>query len=120
MGAAKAGRLERLALRLDGKPIAMLANFNAPPALFSFKTSFDEDYASYSPGLLLQIENLDMLKREEIHFADSCASEGHSMIERIWREKRSMSSRNIAIGGGLRRFISAQLMAYETRGNTSR
>ncbi len=115
-GAAQAGRLERLAMRLDGRPIAMLANFITPPGVFSFKTTFDEDYSRFSPGLLLQIENLGLLERPDVSWADSCAAEGHSMIERIWREKRPIISRNIAIGGALRRTAFKALMAYETRG----
>lgn len=114
-GAARAGRLERLALRLDGKPIAMLANFLCAPGAFSFKTAFDERYARFSPGLLLQIENLHLLGREDIDWADSCAAQGHPMIERIWREKRTISARNVAIGGPIRRFAFQQLKAYETR-----
>ncbi|AWW74180.1 cellulose biosynthesis protein CelD [Erythrobacter sp. KY5] len=114
-GAASAGRLERLALRLDGKPIAMLANFVTPPGVFSFKTAFDEAYSRFSPGLLLQVENLDLLDRKDIAWADSCAAPGHSMIERIWREKRRIISRNIAIGGPLRRAVFRALMVYETR-----
>lgn len=116
-GAADAGRLERLALRLDGKPIAMLTNFTAQTGMFSFKTTFDEAYARFSPGLLLQLENLALLDREDIQWADSCAVEGHSMIERIWREKRSIVSRNVAIGGPLRRAAFRALAAYETRGS---
>lgn len=114
-GAAQSGRLERLALRLDGQAIAMLANFVTPPGIFSFKTTFDERYARYSPGLLLQIENLDLLTRPDIAWADSCATEGHSMIERIWREKRRLITRNIAIGGSARRLLFKALMTYETR-----
>ncbi len=115
-GAAQAGRLERLTMRLNGKPIAMLANFVTTPGVFSFKTAFDEAYARFSPGLLLQIENLELLMRPGIAWADSCAAEGHSMIERIWREKRPIVSRNIAIGGPLRRTAFNALMAYEMRG----
>ena len=113
--AAQAGKLERLALRLDGKPIAMLANFMTAPGAFSFKTAFDEDFARFSPGLLLQIEILDLLERKDIAWTDSCAIEGHSMIERIWREKRHFVSRNVAIGGSLRRLTARALMAYEAR-----
>lgn len=112
---AQAQKLERLALRLDGKPIAMLANFLTSPGAYSFKTAFDEDYSRFSPGLLLQIENLDMLERSDIAWTDSCAVQGHSMIERIWSEKREFVSRNIAIGGSLRRLTARALMAYETR-----
>ena len=114
-GAAAAGRLERLALRLDGRAIAMLVNFITAPGAYSFKTAFDEDYARFSPGMLLQLENLALLDRPDIAWADSCAVEGHPMIERLWRDKRRMVSRNIAIGGHARRALFRALMAYETR-----
>ncbi|WFL77627.1 GNAT family N-acetyltransferase [Altererythrobacter arenosus] len=114
-GAADAGRLERLTLRLDGKPIAMLANFIAAPGAFSFKTAFDERYSRYSPGVLLQKENLALLDRTDIDWCDSCAAEGHPMIERIWRDKRRMISLNVAIGGSVRRSIFRQLLRIETR-----
>lgn len=114
-GAAQAGRLERLTMRLDGRAIAMLVNFVVPPGVYSFKTTFDERFAKFSPGLLLQIKNLELLSRRGISWADSCASQGHSMIERIWREKRRMVNRNIAISGHVRRFAFGALTAYETK-----
>lgn len=114
-GAAAHGRLERLRLSLDGAPIAMLANFIAPPGAFSFKTAFDERYARYSPGVLLQRENLDLLEREGIDWCDSCAAADHPMIERIWREKRAMVRVNVAIGGSLRRALFHQVLRAELR-----
>jgi CelD/BcsL family acetyltransferase involved in cellulose biosynthesis len=118
-GAAAAGRLERLALRLDGRAIAMLVNFITPPGAYSFKTAFDEDYARFSPGMLLQLENLALLERPDMRWADSCAAEGHPMIERLWRDKRRVASCNIAIGGPLRRACFRLLMAWETRNRNS-
>ena len=114
-GAAHAGRLERLALRLDGKPIAMLTSFVCPPGSFGFKTAFDESFASFSPGMQLQIDNLATLERDDIAWSDSCAAEGHPMIDRLWTERRRLVSRNIAIGGPVRCAAFRQLMAYETR-----
>lgn len=114
-GAAAAGKLERLTLRLDGKPIAMLVNFLTPPGAYSFKTAYDEAYARFSPGMLLQLENLALLERSGIQWADSCAAEGHPMIERLWRGQRRMVSCNIAIGGAMRRSVFRMVMAYETR-----
>lgn len=114
-GAAAAGRLERLALRLDGRAIAMLANFITAPGAYSYKTAFDEAYARFSPGMLLQLENLALLEREGIQWADSCAAQGHPMIERLWRDARRMVSINIAIGGPARRAAFRLLKAYETR-----
>ena len=114
-GAAAAGRLERLALRLDGRAVAMLVNFITAPGAYSFKTAFDEDYARFSPGMLLQLENLALLERPDVEWADSCAAQGHPMIERLWRGQRRMVSSNIAIGGTPRRAMFRLLKAYETR-----
>ena len=114
-GAATHGRLERLSLDLDGTPIAMLANFVAPPGAFSFKTAFDERYARFSPGVLLQRENLDLLTRDDVAWCDSCAAADHPMIERIWREKRAMVRINVAIGGKLRRTLFHQVLRAELR-----
>ena len=115
-GAAANGRLERLTLTLDGVPIAMLANFVCPPGAYSFKTAYDERFARFSPGVLLQRENLDLLARDDIAWADSCAAADHPMIERIWREKRPIVRVSIAIGGPLRRAAASAIFAAETRG----
>ncbi|MBO9518628.1 MAG: GNAT family N-acetyltransferase [Porphyrobacter sp.] len=113
-GAARNRRLERRALRLDGKPIAMLATFMCPPAAFAFKTAFDEDYARFSPGALLQLENIEVLKRLEIEWSDSCAAMNHPMIDQFWRERRPIVSRNIAIGGAARQLLFRLIAAVET------
>lgn len=113
-GAAQAGRLERLTLRLNDKPIAMLANFITQPGSYSFKTAFDEEYSRFSPGVLLQQENLALLERADVDWCDSCAAAGHPMIEHIWREKRRMISVSAAIGGPLRRAMFAGWLRAES------
>lgn len=113
-GAAERGRLERLSLTLDGRPIALLANFVTAPGAFSYKTAFDESYARFSPGVLLQQENLAMLERGDVAWCDSCAAEGHPMIDHIWRERRAIARVSIAIGGKARRALFRQLVRAET------
>lgn len=113
-GAAMRGRLERIALTLDGRPIAMLVNFLTPPGGFSFKTAFDEDYARFSPGVLLQRENLALLEREDIRWTDSCAAQDHPMIDHFWRERRAIARHSIGIGGTLRRKLFAAIVQRET------
>lgn len=113
-GAASHGRLERLTLRLNGKPLAMLATFVTPPGAFSYKTAFDEAFARYSPGVLLQRENLAVLERPEIVWSDSCASADHPMIDHLWRERRSIGRVSIAIGGLLRRAAFNRFVRMET------
>ncbi len=113
-GAAEAGKLERLTLTVDGQPIAMLANFLTPPGAYSFKTAYDERFARFSPGVLLQRENLALLARPDIAWTDSCAAADHPMIERIWREKREMVHVSVAIGGKMRRTLAAAILRAET------
>lgn len=119
-GAAFVGKLERLDLRLDGKPLAMLVNFLCAPGSFSFKTAFDEDYARFSPGVLLQIENLALLEQRDIDWCDSCAAEGHPMIDSLWAGRRSVGRYSVAIGGAGRRAIFGRLLNAELARNNAR
>lgn len=116
-GAAQRGRLERLTMTIDGGPIAMLATFVTPPGAFSFKTAFDETYARFSPGVLLQRENLALLARPDIAWTDSCAAADHPMIDHIWRERRAIGRVSIAVGGALRRTAFACLAKAELARN---
>ena len=118
-GAAGRGRLERLTLSLDDEPIAMLANFITPPGAYSYKTAFDERFARYSPGVLVQRENLALLDRRGIAWCDSCAAADHPMIDHIWRERRPVGRLSIAIGGSLRRALFARLVRAELGRNPS-
>ena len=113
-GAAQRGQLERLAVTLDGRPIAMLANFLSGRGAFAFKTAFDEDFARFSPGVLLQRENLALLDRAGTDWCDSCAATDHPMIDHFWRERRTVGHLNIAIGGPVRRGIFQILARLET------
>lgn len=111
--AAALGRLERLTLQLDGVPIAMLATLIAGDGAFSYKTAFDERFARFSPGVLLQRENLALLDDPGLAWCDSCAAEDHPMIDHLWRERRAIGRVSIAIGGALRRALFRPLLAAE-------
>jgi CelD/BcsL family acetyltransferase involved in cellulose biosynthesis len=89
------GRAMLLALRLDGNDIAMKCNLLAPDAAgsFAFKIAHDEMYARFSPGVLLELDNVERLHdpRRGIAWMDSCADPGHPMIERVWSERRRIT-----------------------------
>lgn len=97
--AADAGQLERHDLRLDGKPLAMLVNFISCHGSFSFKTAYDEEYSRFSPGVLLQLENLKILERPGIDWMDSCAAQDHPMIDKIWSGRRHVGRFSIELKG---------------------
>ncbi|MEA1012967.1 GNAT family N-acetyltransferase [Sphingosinicella sp. LY1275] len=112
-GAAAAGRLDFLRLDLDGRPIAMLVNFLTPPGAFSFKIAFDEAFARFSPGVLIQLENLRVLARGDIAWMDSCAAEHHPMIDSLWGERRSVVRVTIRLAGIRRGLIYYGCRALE-------
>ena len=92
-------RLIMLAARLDGKPIAMKCNFIAEPGSFAFKIAFDENFAAYSPGVLLEIENIGHFHAQRsVEWMDSCAIPDHPMINRLWLDRRTIKSLLIPTG----------------------
>jgi CelD/BcsL family acetyltransferase involved in cellulose biosynthesis len=111
--AADAGKLDMRLLALDDRPLAMLINFLSPPGGFSFKTAFDEDFARFSPGVLLQQANLDLLGDDRIDWVDSCAAPGHPMIDSVWRERRHLVWVNAPLAGGADRLRFRALVEVE-------
>lgn len=107
------GRLEMLRLDLDGRAVAMLINFIAAPGSFSFKIAYDEAYARFSPGVLIQLDNLAVLDRDEIGWMDSCAAENHPMINSLWAERREIVRVSVPLDGLRRRATFAACRALE-------
>jgi CelD/BcsL family acetyltransferase involved in cellulose biosynthesis len=92
-------RLMLLAMRLEGRAIAMKCNFLSPRVGFAFKVAFDESFASFSPGTLLEMENIALLHaRPDLAWMDSCAEQDHPMIARLWHERRTIESLWFATG----------------------
>lgn len=88
--------------RLDFKdwPIAMLINFHVGEGSFAFKTAFDETMARFSPGVLIEIENLRLiLDAPGTVWVDSCAAPNHPMIDGIWAERRKIAQYRVQLKG---------------------
>ena len=99
------GRLEMLALRLGGKAIAMKLNLWGPPsaedrAAYAFRIAFDETHARYSPGMMLELENvLRFHARPEAAWMDSCASRERFIVDHFWRDRRLIETLIVAPAG---------------------
>jgi CelD/BcsL family acetyltransferase involved in cellulose biosynthesis len=89
------GRLRLVALESRGVPIAMICDFLAGSGAFGFKIAYDERYAKYSPGLLLQQFNVGQwaADRRSIEWVDSCAEPDHPVMNRVWSERRTLADR---------------------------
>ncbi|HEY0114329.1 MAG TPA: GNAT family N-acetyltransferase [Allosphingosinicella sp.] len=112
-GALGQGRLQFLRMDVGDRPVAMLINFLAPPGSFSFKTAFDEDFARFSPGVLIQLDNLKILERPGIAWMDSCAAEQHPMIDSLWAERRPIIRVTVPLSGARRRIAYTAARALE-------
>ncbi|WP_336958256.1 GNAT family N-acetyltransferase [Sphingobium aquiterrae] len=98
--ALAAGRLHFLRIDLDGRAIAMLVNFGHGDGAFSFKIAFDEQLARFSPGVLIEIDNLHAVQGSEtLAWMDSCAAPDHPMIDSLWAERRSITHYRVALRG---------------------
>src|SRR6202048_331046 len=87
------GRSMMLGLFLDGRPIALKHNLLAGECGFAFKIAYDERFARFSPGVLLELENvLRLHEREDIRAMDSCASWNRFMINQLWTGRREMQT----------------------------
>ena len=82
-------RVMLLSLTLDGRQIAMKHNLLSGEGGFTFKIAYDETFSKYSPGLLLELENIRVFCNDRaVKWLDSCAHPRHVMANRIWRERR--------------------------------
>jgi hypothetical protein len=97
--AFRRGRLMMLGVRLDGRPVALKCNFLAGGGAFAFKIAYDEGLSRYSPGFLLELENVKRLHaRPEVEWMDSCAVPVHFMINRLWLDRRTIQTVLVSAG----------------------
>src|SRR3954447_21299364 len=102
---SRAGRLELLELGAGSKTVAMKCNLVADPGIFCFKICHDEAFARFSPGIQLELSNIDHFHEGEAHWMDSCAAPNNQMINRLWPDRRRIAT--LILGRpGVRAFVA--------------
>jgi Acetyltransferase (GNAT) domain len=92
------GRVMILELRLDGALIGSICNLLAAPGSFLYKVAFDERFGRYSPGELMQQENIRRVHaRPDILWMDSLAEPSFTHIYR-WLDQRTIRSAVVSTG----------------------
>ena len=93
-------KLSIIKLRLDDAPVAMMITFLARPfGNFTYKIAYDEAFGKYSPGVLLELAYLQRFLGGDTTaggWSDSCASEDHPMINKLWRERIEICSMKVS------------------------
>ena len=123
--AAADGKARFLSLTLDGKPIAMLSDLRLGENIYSFKTAFDENYASFSPGLQIEIGNIESMHQGGIQLADSCTAPDNATINRIWGQRLDFQSLVLGLRPGISNWAtqimpSLQSVAHKIRNMRSK
>jgi len=100
------GTLDFHRMSVGGQPIAMLANLERGREAFQLKIAYDEEWASFSPGVLIEMEYLaHALDRRGLARVDSCARAGHPMIDRIWPDRRRIVSLAVPFDNAFSRLL---------------
>jgi len=95
----KRGKLMMSAFRLNGRPLAHKFSIITRGEAFALKTAYNEEYAHFSPGILLEVENIRHLHdRSDIEWMDSCAAQAH-FINRLWLDRRKIHTVLASTGG---------------------
>ena len=96
---AKNNQCEIHSMKSGNKIIASLICFKTKGEYFTWKTAFDEDYNSYSPGVQIMLKASEYwLAKKSFVSADSLASANHSMIDHLWRERLDLGTLLIKTG----------------------
>lgn len=107
-GAFSRGHWMTLALRLDGRALAMKCNLRANHGAVAFKIAYDETHARFSPGVLLELEHVRRLHDPGAPaWMDSGAAADHPMIEHVWRDKIAIETVVVSTGTRVGELVTA-------------
>jgi CelD/BcsL family acetyltransferase involved in cellulose biosynthesis len=95
--AFRRGRLIITGLDLDGRPLARHCMIAAGEGAFTFKIAYDEAYASCSPGIVAEVDNVrQFLERPGPRWIDSNTARENTSYGRVWKDRRTFQ--RVAVG----------------------
>jgi CelD/BcsL family acetyltransferase involved in cellulose biosynthesis len=102
----KSDLLEIYSLTLNEVPIAILTAFKGRDVLYLFKIAHSIELEQYSPGVLLieKASNWWFNNKSYVEI-DSCARQGHWMIESLWSERKEFTGFLLPLGGRMTNFL---------------
>ncbi len=97
-GLAAEGKVSIDRILVDGRAIAAGIVLRSGRGAWFWKIAYDESFARFSPGVMLTVALTNaLLEDAAIEGADSCATENHPMIDRLWRERLVLCDRLVAL-----------------------
>lgn len=93
------GRIMATTLYSGDRPIALKLNLQSGDEWFAYKIAYDEELARYSPGLLLEVDNIRRLHAlPNARSMDSCTGPTIRVFRDLWLDRRSIQSITVATG----------------------
>ncbi|HEX5477620.1 MAG TPA: GNAT family N-acetyltransferase, partial [Burkholderiales bacterium] len=106
--AFRRGRLLITGLDLDGRPLARHCMFTAGEGAFTFKIAYDEAYASCSPGILAEVDNVrQFMETPGLRWLDSNTARENTSYGRVWKDRRTFQRILIGASGAGRLAVAA-------------
>lgn len=90
---AARGAVELLFLEAGGQPVAARCSLLAGGVNFCFKVAYDERYRRFSPGRELELRQIERFHANpELRRMDSCTAADNELFNRLWPDRRPISS----------------------------
>jgi len=106
--AFRRGRLLITGLDLGGKPLARHCMIAGGEGAFTFKIAYDETYASCSPGILAEVDNVrQFLETPGPRWVDSNTSRENTSYGRVWKDRRTFQRVAVGLRGAGRMAVAA-------------
>ncbi len=98
-----AGRMHIVALEAAGRILAMNVWIRAGAGMFMIKSSFDEKYSDFSPGLQLMQSSVEYFQeRTDAAWLDSCTYKGNEFLLRMFPDRRTVASHFVVLANDWR------------------
>lgn len=109
---AAAGDMRIDELSVGGRSVAMLASFRAGGSLVTWKIAHDEGLGRFSPGVQVMLAASERFTADpSLALADSLATAGHPMIDRLWPQRQAVGTLVVGPEGGGAAFALGVLLA---------
>jgi CelD/BcsL family acetyltransferase involved in cellulose biosynthesis len=92
------GGLQVIELVAGDRRVAMQWNLRAGAVLFGSKTTYDEEYGRFGPGILLEFGLLDLFRQGGLELLDSCTGPDNATINSIYGGTRPIGMLTLVDG----------------------
>lgn len=88
--AIKTGKIEFQALFDGATTLAASFRLISRNRAFEVKTSYNEEFKEYFPGVVLELMNMEAFGGSRYEWVDSCTSPQNRLVNRLWPDRRDI------------------------------